>query len=263
MGWRPAFLEHDFSGVARCDSIPRAVPAPASAVVPVSDEPFFFEDVQGSNLHQCAECKVNFSTRVGIFLHKTKVHGYMSPTNVHFKGNTCPRCKSIFSSEKSANDHYRRNLKRKSCARPRGTGSFKTTSAESAQEQRKKRRKKDRHAANAFWSLWIRDSRRSREERSLAHSGRGTNSRGGRGAGSKSLPKSEPRKGQTPSNGPAKSDIGSWFAKRAFSNQPGQGGPAATSHHREAEQASCHLQRQGGGASVTMAWAVVCWGLWS
>ena len=33
-------------------------------------------------------------------------------------------------------------------------------------------------------------------------------------------------KGQTPSNGSAKSDISRWFAQRASSNQSGQGGPA-------------------------------------
>ena len=60
------------------------------------------------------------------------------------------------------------------------------------------------------------------EKRSLAHSSRGTNSRGGRGAGSKSLPRPKSGKGQTPSNGSAKSDISSWLAKRAFSNQSGQ-----------------------------------------
>ena len=52
-----------------------------------------------------------------MFLHRTKVHSYKSPQVVYFKGNTCPRCKSLFATEKSANDHYRRNLKRKFCAR--------------------------------------------------------------------------------------------------------------------------------------------------
>ena len=33
---------------------------------------------------------------------------------------------------------------------------------------------------------------------------------------------------------------GSWFATYAFSNQSCQGGPSATSHHREAGQASCN-----------------------
>ena len=41
-GWVPAFLEQDFSGVSRYDSIPRAAPVPASVVVPVSGEAFFF-----------------------------------------------------------------------------------------------------------------------------------------------------------------------------------------------------------------------------
>ena len=39
---------------------------------------------------------------------------------MHSKGNKCPRCKSVFASEKSANDQYRRNLRRKSCAKARG-----------------------------------------------------------------------------------------------------------------------------------------------
>ena len=112
-----------------------------SVVVPVSGETFF-EDVQGSNLHQCSECKANFSTRVGMFLHKTKVHGYKSPIIVHFKGNTCQRCKSTFSSEKSSNDHHRCNLE--PC-------SFKMTSAESAQEQRKKKEEKGSARSKRFF----------------------------------------------------------------------------------------------------------------
>ena len=78
------------------------------------------------------------------------------------------------------------------------------------------------------------------QKRGLAASGRGAGARGGRGAGSKSLPKSEPRKRQTSSHGSKKSDISSWFTKRAFSYQSGQSGPAATDHHRETGQAPCH-----------------------
>ena len=115
-GWVPIFLEHDFSGVSENDSIPSAMLAPTGVVVPVSERTFFFEMFMGPIYISAPECKAYFSTRVGMFLHKTKVHGCKSPTIVHFKGNKCPRCKS----EKSANDHYRRNLKRKSCAKPRG-----------------------------------------------------------------------------------------------------------------------------------------------
>ena len=115
-GWVPMFLNHDFLDVSEYSASREAAP---SVVVPVSAE-VFFEDVQGSNLHQCPECKQRFSTIVGMFLHRTRVHSYKSPQNVHFKGRTCPRCKSVFATEKSANDHYRRNLKRKFCTRPRG-----------------------------------------------------------------------------------------------------------------------------------------------
>ena len=138
------------------------------------------------------------------------------------------------SSEKSANDHYRQNLKRKFCAKPRGGSkqcSLKTTSAES-QEQRKQRRNKAPHAANAFWSLWIRRSRRLRGETQPGSFLQGRKQ-------SWQLPKPKSGQGQTTSNGSAKSDISSWFAKRAFRNQSGQGGPAETSHHRKAGQASC------------------------
>ena len=182
-----------------------------------------------------------------MFLHKTKVHGYKSPIIVHFKGNTCPRCKSVFSSEKSANDHYRRNLKRKTCAKPRGTEASHVPSrrpAPSPPKNRGKRAGKRLGTQQTLFGVFGFAAQRDRgEKRSLAHSGRGTNSRGGRGAGSKSLPKPKSGKGQTPSNGSAKSDISSWFAKRAFSNQSGQGGPATTSHHREAGQASCNREQ--------------------
>ena len=101
----PIFLGHDFSGVSELYSIPSAVLAPAGLVVLVSSEPFF-EDIRGSTLHQCSECKASFSTRLGIFLHGTKVHGYKSPTVVHFKGKKCPRCKSVFACERSLSPQY-------------------------------------------------------------------------------------------------------------------------------------------------------------
>ena len=180
-GWVPAILEQDLSGVSRFDSIPRAVPVPASVMVPVSSEPFV-----GSNLHQCSECKANFFTRVGMFLHKTKV----STIIVHFKGNTCPRCKSIFSSEKSANDHYRRNLKRKTCAKPRSPEASHVLSRRPASSPPKIRGNIGTQQT-LFGVFGFATQGDRGEKRSLAHSGRGKNSRGGRGAGSKSLPKPE------------------------------------------------------------------------
>ena len=131
--------------------------------------------------------------------------------------------------------------------RNRGPGSepcsFKTTSVESAQEQRKKRRKRLGTQQTLFGVFGFAAQGDRGEKRSLAHSSRGTNSRGGRGQSSKSLPKPKSRKGQTPSNESAKSDISSWFVKRAFSNQSSQGGPATTCHHREAGQASCNREQ--------------------
>ena len=81
------------------------------------------------------------------------------------------------------------------------------------------------------------------QKRGVAGSGRGAGARGGRGAGSKSLPKSEPSKRQTSLHGSKKSDISSWFSKRAFSYQSGQGGPAATDHHRDTGQALRHCEQ--------------------
>ena len=50
-------------------------------------------------------------------------------------------------------------------------------------------------------------------------------------------------KRQSSPHGSKKSDIGSWFTKRAFSYQSGQGGPAATDHHRETGQALRHCEQ--------------------
>ena len=53
-GWVPMFLEQDFfSGIPEY-STSREVTASCEVVVPVSTE-LFFEDVQGSRLHQCSE----------------------------------------------------------------------------------------------------------------------------------------------------------------------------------------------------------------
>ena len=157
-------------------------------VVPVSAE-VFFEDVQGSNLHQCSECKARFSTRVGMFLHRTKVHGYKSPQVVYFKGNTCPRCKSLFATEKSANDHYRRNLKRKFCAKPRGPDASNVPPRRVAQSPPKNRGKRGKGllTQQTLFGVFGFEAQGDRgQKRGLACSGRGAGARGGRGAGSKS-----------------------------------------------------------------------------
>ena len=65
-GWVPVFLEQDFSGVSRFDSIPRQRPYPRVRWSQ-SLKSTFFEDGQGSNLHQCSECKAYFSTRERMF----------------------------------------------------------------------------------------------------------------------------------------------------------------------------------------------------
>ena len=120
----------------------------------------------------------------------------------------------------------------------------KTISAESAKEQRKKEKEKALHAAKRFVeSLDSRLRDIEGEKCSLAHSSRGADSRGGRVTGSKSSPKPKSGKRQDPSNGSAKSDISSWFDERAFSDQSGQSGSTATSHHRETRQASDHREQ--------------------
>ena len=128
----------------------------------------FSRTCRGPTCTNALSVKPGFSTRFGMFLHKTKVHSYKSPqVVVYFRRNTCPRCKSLFATEKSANDHYRRNLKRKFCARPRGPDASNVPPrrvAPSPPKNRGKKRKRAPHAANAFWSLWIRGSRRSRAE---------------------------------------------------------------------------------------------------
>ena len=213
-------------------------------VLPVSAEAFF-EDVQGSNLLQCPECKARCSTGVGMFLHRTKVHSYKSPQIVYFKGNTCPQCKSLFAAEKSANDHHRRNLKRKFCARPRGPDASNVPPRRVAPPPKNRgKRGKGFLTQQTLFGVFGFEAQGDRgQKRGLACSGMGAGARGGRGAGSKSLPKPEPRKRQTSSHGSKKSDIGSWFTKRAFSNQSGQGGPAATDHHRETGQAPRHCEQ--------------------
>ena len=237
------FLNHDFSSVLEYSASKESTAQ--RVVVPVSAE-VVFEDVQGSNLHQCPECQVRFSTRVGMCLHRTKVHSYKSPQVVYFKGNTCPRCKSLFATEKSANDHYRRNVKRKFCAKPRGPHASNVPPRRVAQSPPKNRGKRGKGllTQQTLFGVFGFEAQGDRgQKRGVAGSGRGAGARGGRGAGSKSLPKSEPRKRQTSSHGSKKSDISSWFTKRAFSYQSGQGGPAATDHHRETGQAPRHCER--------------------
>ena len=241
-GWVTMFLNHDFLDVSEYSVLREAAP---SVVVPVSAEPFF-ENVQGSNLHQCPECKQRFSTRVGMFLHRTRVHSYRSPQIVHFKGRTCPRCKSIFATEKSANEHYRRNLKRKFCARPRGPDASHVPPRRVATSPPKNTGKGGQRLLTQqtlFGVFGFEPPGDRGQKRGLAGSSRGEGARGACGAGSKSLPKPELRKRQTSSHGSKKSDISSWFTKRAFSNQSDKGGPAATDHHRETRQTSCHCEQ--------------------
>ena len=101
-----------------------------------------FAQNQGARLHESDNCA--FQTKA---------------THAH-------DARSVFPSEKSANDHDRRHLKRKTRAKPKDPEASLVPSRRPApspaQEERKKRRKKARHAANAFWSVWTRDSGRSR-----------------------------------------------------------------------------------------------------
>ena len=232
-GWVPAILEQDLSGVSRFDSIPRAVPVPASVMVPVSSDPFFW-----SNLHQCSECKANFSTRVGMFLHKTKV----STIIVHFKGNTCPRCKSIFSSQ---------SLRMIIIA---ATSSARLVRNRGARKRAMFFQDDQRQVRPRTEETWARSKRFLESLDSRLREIEGRNAAWLIPAGAQTVvaaveqaanhyQSQNPGKGQTTSNGSAKSDISSWFAIRAFSNQSGQGGPAATSHHREAGQASCNREQ--------------------
>ena len=189
------FLNHDFLDVSEYSALREAAP---SVVVPVSAEPFF-EDVQGSNLHQCPECKHRFSTRVGMFLHRTRVHSYKSPQIVHFKGRTCPKCKT----EKSANEHYRRNLKRKFCARPRGPDASHVPPRRVATSPPKNRGKGGQRLLTQqtlFGVFGFEAPEIEGRNAALAGSSRGAGARGACGAGSKSLPKPEPRKRQTSSH---------------------------------------------------------------
>ena len=93
-------------------------------------------------------------------------------------------------------------------------------------------------AANAFWSLWIRASRKSRRElqsgsfqQRRKQSCRPWNRQ-------QVITKAKIQEWASPSGGSAKSDTGSWQTKRASSDQSGQGGSAATNHHHETRQAS-------------------------
>ena len=129
---------------------------------------------------------------------------------MHFKGNTCPRCKSTFSSEKSANDHCRRNLKRKTCAKPRVRKRDMFLQDDQRRVRPRTEEKEEEGSARSKRFLESLDSRlRDRQERAKT----------------------------------IKWVRGSWFATHAFSNQSGQGGPSATSHHREAGQASCNREK--------------------
>ena len=99
---------------------------------------------QASQSTTASKCGDGSNRRGGPSCTKTKVHGYKSPTVVQFKGNKCPRCMSVFASEKSANDHYRRNLRRKSCAKPRGSDVSHVPSRRSAPSPPKNKGKRGR-----------------------------------------------------------------------------------------------------------------------
>ena len=168
-----------------------------------------------------------------MFLHKTKVDGYKSPIVVHLKGNKCPRCKSVFASEKSANDHYRRNLRRRSCAKRRNLDVR-------AQEQRKKRRKKALHAANAFL-----DSRSREIEGKNAAWFIPADAQVVVAAveeASSNCQSQNPGKGKPHPMGPRRVTFAAGLLS-AFSDQPGQGETATTDHHREAGQTFGHREQ--------------------
>ena len=139
------------------------------------------------------------------------MHGCKSPTTVHCKGNTSPLCKSLFAFEMSAKDHIRLNLKRTFCVKLR-------PSPPQNKGQRGGKRLGTQQTLVGVFGFAPQGNRV--EKYSLAHSSRGANSRGGRGAGSKSLP-----------------------AKRVFSDPSGQGGSATTSVHRLTGQASFHPEQ--------------------
>ena len=182
-----------------------------------------------------------------MFLHRTKVHGYKSPQVVYFKGNTCPRCKSLFATEKSANDHYRRNLKRKFCAKPRGPDASNVPPRRVAQSPPKNRGKRGKGSSRSKRFLESLDSRLREIE--------GRNAAWLVPAEAQALvaaveqaanhyESQNPGKGKPHPMGPRRvTDICSWFTERAFSDQSGQGGPAATDHHRETGQAPRHCEQ--------------------
>ena len=186
-GWVPVFLCHDFSNISEYSA---STETTAEVEVPVSAD-VFFEDVQGSNLHQCPDCKGRFSTRVGMFLHRTRVHGYRSPKVAYFKGNICPRCKSPFATEKSANDHYHRNLKRKFCTKPRGPDASSAPGrvAPSPPKNKGKRGKRLLTQRTIFEVFGFEDQGGKGQKRRIIGTGRGACGKSGKG----------------------QSDIGNWF----------------------------------------------------
>ena len=164
-----------------------------------------FEDVQGSNLHQCSECKTCFYARVGMFWHKTKVHGYKSPTTVHLEGNTYSRC-AISDATLVRN---RGALTRAMLEKDEEKGSARRF-LESLDSRIKRSRGEtqpgsSRQKRKHSWQPWCRQQ---------------------------AITKAKIRKRASPHP----SYISSWFAEHAFSNQSGKA--YQQQHPREAGQAS-------------------------
>ena len=140
-------MDPDFSGVPRLDSIPSAVLFSMSVVVPVSDsiflEMFRVPLYTSSPRHIPLRESGCFCTKPTIFSSES-VHGYKIPTTKATRVHGA----SLFFLQRSLQVIITANA---SLVRNRGP-------------QRKKRRKKVLYAANAFWSLWVRNSGRSRGE---------------------------------------------------------------------------------------------------
>ena len=157
-GWVPIFLNDDLSSDLEYSILKESTAQ--CVMVPVSAEVFFVNSFsricRGPICFNVLSVRTDSPQELGCFLLSTKVHSYKSPQIFYFKGNTCSRCKSLFTAEKSANDHYRRNLKRKFCAKPRGLDASNVPPrrvAQSVSKNKGKKRKRTPHAANAFWSL--------------------------------------------------------------------------------------------------------------
>ena len=135
----------------------------------------------------------------------TRVHGCRSPKVVHFKGSTCPRCKSLFATEKSANDHYRRNLKRKFCARPRGPDTSNVPPRRVAPSPPKNRGKGGKRLLmqqTLFGVFGFEAQGDRRQKRGLTCPRRGAGARGGREQAANHYQSQNPGKGKPHPTGP-------------------------------------------------------------